>query len=151
MSRDVWRDLLEASQCNLRVSSEGQRFSNLPFPLPHIPWEKVHTWYSVTETRKLILASIVRVTAWSLATLKNKARSPILNRPIKEASNCTKKIKNLYSMWPHCQEGQRDIMPSPSSPAQSFQAFGMRFSFSTWPELFVGPGRGEVLSITVWV
>lgn len=94
-----------------RVSSEGQWFWNPPIPLPHIPWEKVHVWYSFTETRKLILSSIVRVTAWSLAALKNQAQSPILNRPIKEASNCKKQIKNIYSVWPHWLEGQRETMP----------------------------------------
>lgn len=121
-----------------------------PISLPHIPWEKVHAWYSVTETRKLILTRVVRVTTWSLATLKNQAQSPLLNRPIKEASNCKKQIKNIYSMWPHWQETKRQNAP-PFVTGSVFQAFGMRFRFSTWPELFVGPGQGEVLSITVWV
>lgn len=119
-------------------------------PIPHIPWEKVHAWNSVTERRKLILTRVVRVTAWSLATLKNQAQPPLLNSPVKEGSNCKRQIKNIYSMWPHWQETKsHNAFPFVTSPV--FQAFGTRFGFSTWPELFVGPGQGEVLSIIVWI
>lgn len=100
-----------------------------PTPTPtlqhtYIPWEIVHAWYSIIETIKVIL---MRVTALSLETLKNQAQPTSLNKPIKDASNCIRQEKNIYSMWSHWSHWQEGQMPSPLSLAQSiFRLCGTR-------------------------